>query len=67
MDVLDLLGNQLVLDPEALALLKQEGKVSEGEFAALMEALGENVPNGEGNAESLLGESKKIGLIPLLY
>ena len=60
MDVLDLLGNQLVLDPEALALLKQEGKVSEGEFAALMEALGENVSNGEGNTESLLGESKKI-------
>lgn len=54
MDVLDLLGNQLVLDPESLAMLKQEGKVTDGEFAALMEVLGE----GEVSSEQLLKNLK---------
>lgn len=57
MDVLDLLGNQLVLDPESLAMLKQEGKVTDGEFAALMEVLGE----GEVSSEQLLKNLENTG------
>lgn len=55
MNVLDLLGNQLVLDPESLAMLKQEGKVTEGEFAALMEVIGD----GEVSPENLLVNLEK--------
>lgn len=54
MDVLDLLGNQLVMDPETLAMLKQEGKVSESEFAALLETIGQN----EAQAETLFGNKE---------
>lgn len=57
MDVLDLLGNQLVMDPETLAMLKQEGKVSESEFAALLENIGQN----EAGQETLFGNTEKLG------
>ena len=60
MDVLDLLGNQLVLDPESLAMLKQEGKVTESEFAALLEAIGD----GEVDPEQLLKNAKNAKSTP---
>lgn len=66
MDVLDLLGNQLVLDPESLAMLKQEGKVTEGEFAALMKVIGggEVSPEGAKKSDELLANSKLLETNP---
>lgn len=66
-DGLDILGEQLTLDPKALQLLKENGSITEGEFQALLEATqgeGETLMNmmggDEAKAEKLIQNSEKI-------
>lgn len=62
-DVQDVLGARLEMTPDMLALLKQEGKVSEGEFQELLLAL-----DNQGEApETVFGsKTSKTDLLKLL-